>query len=60
MDSFLINPFSFVEETPYNGFDGFGDANLTRVQTRAKPGHAVDAIIRIAKLYKGSYLQRVK
>ncbi len=52
----MIRPFSFVEEPPFNGEDGFGDADLPPIPTRVEQENAVQAIIRLAETYQGIYL----
>ncbi|CAG7717831.1 unnamed protein product, partial [Allacma fusca] len=50
----LVFPY-YSSDHPYYGKDGFGDTNLPAVQPKLEAEHAVNAIIRLAELYKGTY-----
>jgi inosine-uridine nucleoside N-ribohydrolase len=49
----MISPFKHLQEPPFFGVDGFGDADLPPITTRVESEHAVDAIIRLAEAYRG-------
>ncbi|ODM89447.1 hypothetical protein Ocin01_17233 [Orchesella cincta] len=53
MSEYMMIPFKHLEEPPYNGDDGFGDASLPDIPPRLEAEHAVAAIIRLAEEYKG-------
>jgi len=54
MENPMISRFAYLEEPPWFGEDGFGDANLPPIPTRAESEHAVDAIIRLSQVYRGN------
>jgi len=53
MGKYVMKTFEHIEDPPYFGEDGFGDANLPTIPTRVEEEHAVNAIIRLAKTYQG-------
>ncbi|CAL8109771.1 unnamed protein product [Orchesella dallaii] len=53
MSEFIMAPFSHIQQPPYNGEDGFGDADLPEIPERVEAEHSVLAIIRLAEQYKG-------
>lgn len=55
MDGFMLSDFRFLEDPPYHGEDGFGDANLPPIPTRVQAEHSIQAIIRLAEMYQGIY-----
>jgi len=54
MNTSLVSRFEHLEDPPYHGYDGFGDADLPPIEPIFEPEHAVHAISRLAELYKGT------
>ena len=52
-ESAMVTSFEDEDDPRYNGHDGFGDANLPRLDPEIEHEHAVTTIIDLAMRHKG-------